>query len=155
MPCRIQSHRQPWLWDRDAAVGVNGAGTIANDAARPISAKAAHFTIMTPGTNVQLYQHGLVLEADTQYRLKFKGYSSTGHDVSISLLKHGPPYTNYGLSGQVFDLTGSWQSYTVEFTTSGFTGTVIDGRLMFWLAPYDAAGDQYYFDDVVLEKVGP
>jgi len=25
---------------------------------------------------------------------------------------------------------------------------------MFWLAPYDAAGDQYFIDDVVLEKTG-
>jgi hypothetical protein len=43
----------------------------------------------------------------------------------------------------------------VEFTTSGFSGTVNDGRLMFWLAPYDAAGDQYFIDNVSLETVSP
>ena len=137
----------PWVFY------TNGAGTFANDAAGPGSAKAAHITITTAGTNVQLYRYGLVLEANTKYRLSFNGYSNTGHDVSVSVQKHGSPYTSYGLSGQVFNLTTSWQSYTVEFTTSGFTGTVNDGRLMFWIAPYDAAGDQYYFDDVVLEKI--
>ena len=121
---------------------TNGARTFANDAAGPISAKAAHITITTPGTNVQLHQYGLALEANTQYQLSSKAYSNTWHDVSVSLQKHASPYTGYGLSGQVIDLTGSWQSYMVEFTTSGFTGTVNDGRLMFWIAPYDAAGDQ-------------
>ena len=62
------------------------------------------------------------------------------------------PYTGYGLSGRVFNLTTAWQAFTVEFTTTGFTGTVNDGRLMFWLAPYDAGADQYFFDDIVLEK---
>jgi hypothetical protein len=28
-----------------------------------------------------------------------------------------------------------------------------DGRLRFWLAPFDAAGDRYYIDNVVLEKL--
>jgi hypothetical protein len=139
----------PWVFY------TNGAGTFANNAAGPASAKAAHISINTPGTNVQLYQSGLALEANTKYRLRFKAYSNTGHDVSVSILKHGSPYTNYGLSGKVFNLTSSWQNIVVEFTTKNITGTVNDGRLMFWLAPYDAAGDQYYFDDVVLEKVVP
>jgi len=26
---------------------------------------------------------------------------------------------------------------------------------MFWLAPYDVAGDRYFFDDVRIEKVVP
>ena len=39
---------------------------------------------------------------------------------------------------------------------SGFAGTVNDARLRFWLAPYDAAGDIYQFDDVRLELLpGP
>ena len=31
--------------------------------------------------------------------------------------------------------------------------TVNDGRLRFWLSPYGAIGDQYFIDDVILEKV--
>ena len=121
---------------------TNGAGTFANDAAGSNSPRAAHISITTQGTNVQLYQAGLPLQDNTKYRLSFKGKSNTGHDVAISVLKHGSPYTNYGLNAYAFNLTTTWQSYMVEFTTSGFTGTVNDGRLMFWIAPYDAAGDQ-------------
>jgi len=89
------------------------------------------------------------------YRLSFKAYSNTGHDVAVSLHKHGSPYTSYGLSNQVFDLTSSCSNFSVEFTTAGFSGTVGDGRFRFYLAPYDANGDQYFFDDVVLWKVVP
>ena len=131
---------------------TNGAGTFANDAAGSNSARAAHISITTQGTNVQLYQAGLMLEADTKYRLTFKADSNTGHDLRVALLKYGSPYTNYGLK-KTFNLGTTWQSYSVEFTTSGFSGTVNDGRLMFWLAPYDAAGDEYFFDDVVLEQI--
>jgi len=53
--------------------------------------------IKTAGTNVQLYQAGLVLQANTKYRLSFKAYSNTGHDLQVVLLKQAAPYTNYGL----------------------------------------------------------
>ncbi len=143
----FETGTSPWVFY------TNGSGTFANDVAGDGSARAAHIKITTAGTNVQMNQSGLVLDANTQYRLSFKAYSNTGHDVSVSLQKHTSPYTGYGLSGRVFNLTTAWQAFTVEFTTTGFVGTVSDGRLMFWLAPYDAGGDHYYFDDVVLEKV--
>ncbi len=143
----FEAGTSPWVFY------TNGAGTFANDASGDGSAHAAHINITTAGTNVQMQQPGLVLEANTLYRLSFKAYSSTGHDVSVSVLKHVSPYTNYGLSAGVFNLTAAWQAFTAEFTTTGFVGTVNDGRLMFWLAPYDAGGDHYYFDDVALEKV--
>ncbi len=152
----LQAKAETWTFESGTSPWVfytNGAGTFANDAAGDGSARAAHIKITTPGTNVQMNQSGLVLEANTLYRLSFKAYSNTGHDVSVSLQKHVSPYTNYGLSARVFNLTAAWQAFTVEFTTKGFVGTVNDGRLMFWLAPYDAGGDHYYFDDVVLEKV--
>ncbi|MDL5503894.1 MAG: hypothetical protein QSU88_11850, partial [Candidatus Methanoperedens sp.] len=65
---------------------------------------------------------------------------------------HSSPFTNYGLR-QNFDLTTDWQTFTTEFDTKGFTGTVEDGRLMFYLAPFAKAGDKYYFDSVKLEEV--
>ncbi|MFZ3168086.1 MAG: immunoglobulin domain-containing protein, partial [Candidatus Methanoperedens sp.] len=48
------------------------------------------------------------------------------------------------------NLGTTWKDYSIQFNTAGFSGTVTDARLMFWLAPYDAAGDQYFFDDVTL-----
>jgi len=104
------------------------------------------------GSNIQLYQKELTLKPDTHYRLSFAAKSSRGHDVRVVLLKHGSPYTNYGLK-QGFNLTRDWQTFTTEFDTKGFAGTVDDGRLMFYLAPFAKAGDKYYFDSVMLEEI--
>ncbi len=142
----FESGTSPWVFY------TNGTGTFAADAGGDGSVYAGHVTVSQPGTNVQLYQSNIALEPNTLYQLSFKAYSNTGHDASVSLQKHGSPYTGYGLS-QVFDLTTFWAPYSVQFTTSGFTGTVNDGRLMLWLASYAASGDQYFFDDVELTKV--
>ena len=142
----FESGTKPWTFYTD------GAGTFSNSAAGAGSTYAARIGITTQGSNVQLNQSGLALEPGTQYRLTFKAYSSTGHDVAVSVLKHVSPYTNYGLSKQVFDLGTAWKSYSVEFTTRNFTGGVGDARLMFAFGSHDANGDVYYFDDVTLSK---
>jgi hypothetical protein len=144
----FESGTSPWVFH------TNGSGSFLNDAPGAGSARAGHIVLSTPGTNVRLHQAGVALEPNTRYTLSFKAYSNTGHNLSVSLQKYVSPYTNYGLSARFFNLTSSWSTYTVEFTTSGFAGAVNDGRLMFWFAPYDAAGDQYFIDDVVLEKAG-
>ena len=137
----------PWIFY------TNGAGTFLNDASGSSSPHAGHITITQPGTNVQVYQKDVVLEPNTVYKLDFKAYSGTGHDFAVSMHKHSEPYTNYGLTSQVVNLGTTWGSHSITFTTSGFSGTVNDARLMFSMAPYDATGDQYYFDDVILTKV--
>ncbi|CAG1001608.1 hypothetical protein METP3_03358 [Methanosarcinales archaeon] len=43
--------------------------------------------------------------------------------------------------------------FTKEFMTSGFSNTVIDGRLQFYLVPFAQAGDIYNIDNVALEKI--
>lgn len=113
---------------------------------------AAKVYISSKSSNIQLFQTGILLEPNTNYRLIFSAYSSNGHDITANLFKHGYPYTNYGLSYTV-DLSAGWQTFTKEFTTAGFSGTVNDGRLMFWLASFAQAGDVYYIDNVILEKV--
>jgi hypothetical protein len=131
---------------------TNTAGSF--DIDRPDDGRpyAGHVKIASAGTNVQLFQPDIRLEPNTIYKLSFNAYSNTGHDLTVSLIKHGPPYTNYGLQDNVCDLTTTWGTCSVEFTTSGFSGTVNDARLMFWLAPFAVAGDQYYFDNVTLVK---
>ena len=84
------------------------------------------------------------------YTISFDAYCSSGNDVALTVCQDGPPYTSYGLVGRSVDLTSSWKSFTVQFTTSGFSSTVSDGRFMFWFAPYDQPGDQYHIDNVVL-----
>ncbi|MCL7413410.1 MAG: carbohydrate binding domain-containing protein, partial [ANME-2 cluster archaeon] len=100
----------------------------------------------------QLYQKEISLEPNTRYRLSFAAYSTTGHEVTVRLFKHVSPYTSYAPDFTV-NLGTSWQTFTAEFTTTGFSSTVNDGRLQFWLSPFAAAGDNYYIDDVLLEKV--
>ncbi len=143
----FESGTSPWVFY------ISGAGTFNVDAAGNGSASAGHVVISTAGTNVQLYQANTMLEPNTLYQLSFKAYSNTGHDVWLTLHKHVSPYTNYGL-GKAFDLTTSWQEYSVQFTTSGFSETVYDARLVFLLSNYNSSGDEYFFDDVVLTKLG-
>ena len=116
--------------------------------------KAVELALNSIGTNIQLYQKNIPVEPNTSYRLSFAAYSSRGNDLSVYLIKHDSPYTKYSLS-YTADLGTSWQHFTTEFNTTGFTDIdmVDDGRLIFWLAPFAAPGDLYYIDNVRLEKV--
>ncbi len=133
---------------------TNGSGQFNVTDSAYECAKAAQIQITQPGSNVQLYQPGLHLEANTQYRLSFAARSSTGHDLALYIHNHVAPYQNYGLAVNQVNLSTDWEVYTVEFTTSGFSGTVDNARLRFWLAPFAKAGDTYEIDDVSLVKVG-
>ena len=133
---------------------TNGSGSFATTTPGTDGTSAARISIATAGTNVQLSQFNFSLEANTQYTLKFDAYASAGRTIKVSLMKHVSPYTSYGLNGPPFTLGTSWQTFTVTFTTTGFSGTVSDPRLMFWFADADAAGDQYFFDNIVLSKPG-
>ena len=133
---------------------TNGSGTFTTVTPGSNGTYAGRVSIATAGTNVQLYQAGITLEPSTQYTLSFDAYASAARTVPISIGQHGSPYTNYGLLPKPFALGTSWQSYSVTFTTSGFSSTVSDGRLMVWFADVDVAGDKYFFDNVVLSKAG-
>jgi hypothetical protein len=133
---------------------TNGAGSFTTVSPGSAGTQAARIDIATAGSNVQLYQQGVALVPDADYTLSFDAYCTSGHDLNVSLLKHGTPYTDYGLSDRRFDLGTSWRSYSVTFHTKGFSSSVSDGRLMFWFAPYDAAGDAYLIDNVVLTRPG-
>ncbi len=134
----------PWVFYTD------GMGTFSRDSPGANGGRSGHITIDGQGTNVQLYQDGITLKPHTSYRLSFKAYSNSGHDVSVSLIKHTSPFTNYGLS-EVVDLGTSWKGYSIDFTTPELAN-MDDGRLMFWLAPYAEKDDHYYFDDIMITK---
>ncbi|NLI80094.1 MAG: hypothetical protein GX443_00180 [Deltaproteobacteria bacterium] len=130
------------------------SGTGAFDTPTPgyEGARAGCVRITTPGSNTQLYQYNLPLEPNVDYELVFAAYSNTGHDVKVSLQKHGSPYTNYGLNKVLVNLQAGWQVFTLPFRTQGFTAPVSDARLMFWFSDTAAANDVFYFDQVVLQK---
>lgn len=131
---------------------TNGSGSFSSVSPGFTGSRAGRVTIATPGTNVQLYQSGIRLEANTSYTLRFSAYSTSGNDVSLHLHKQNSPFTNYGVSNEVLDLTSSWQTFTITFTTTGFSGNITDGRLRFWFVGYAAAGDLYFVDDVEIVK---
>ncbi len=144
----FESGTSPWVFY------TNAQGSFAQSSPGSGSTYAGRVLLSTAGSNVQLYQNDLRLEANTQYTLSFKAYSNTGHDVVVFIQKHSSPYTSYGLDNTVFNLQTSWSTYSIQFTTAGFSGVINDGRLKFWFADDDAAGDQYFFDDIILLRVG-
>ena len=142
----FESGKQNWKFFTDGTGKFNiiSPGFEGNNSAEVMLGKI--------GSNMQLYQKEITLKPNTHYRLSFAAKSSRGHDVRVVLLKHGSPYTNYGLR-QGFNLTKDWQTFTTEFDTKGFADTVDDGRLMFYLTPYAKAGDKYFFDSVKLVEI--
>jgi len=132
---------------------TNASGVFRTIAPGSGSSTAGNVEISSAGTNVQLYQTGFPLEAGQQYRLTFQAYSNSGRDFSATIQQHSLPSTGLGLTDRIFDITPSWQTHSTTFIASGFTGTATDTRIRFWFAPYAQAGDQYYLDNVVLEKV--
>ncbi|MCK5573456.1 MAG: carbohydrate binding domain-containing protein, partial [Bacteroidetes bacterium] len=142
----FEAGEEPWVLFTD------GVANYSTDVPGYGSTWAAHISVVGEGTNVQLYQSDVSLEPNTLYKLSFNARSKTGHDVKVSVHKHTCPYPSYGLTSYTFDLDTLWNSYSTVFRTSGFTVPVDDGRLSFYLADHDAAGDAFYFDGVVLEK---
>jgi hypothetical protein len=137
----------PWFF------ATNGSASFDVDAPSDVSMHAAHVTVYEEGTNVQLSQAGLNLESNTLYKLSFKAYSTTGHDLTVSMHENSAPHRSFGLSEREFDLSYNWEEFAVIFTTPDLSG-FSDGRVRFWLAPYDEAGDEYFIDNVVLEAMG-
>ncbi|MFZ3168839.1 MAG: PGF-pre-PGF domain-containing protein [Candidatus Methanoperedens sp.] len=121
---------------------------------------AAKLAITSVGKNpdIQLYQTGIpleqarYLEPNTRYRLLFAAYSNTGHDMTVKLVRATSLTTSYGLA-YTANLNNSWQVFTTEFNTTNFTSKVKDGRLQFRLGGFAKVGDNYFIDNVSLEKV--
>lgn len=129
---------------------TNGTGTLASVTPGFAGLRSGQVTITTVGSNMQLYQSDLTLEPATRYTLSFAAYSSGGRDLSVSLLQQVSPFTSYGLSNRVCNLSTGWQVFTIEFETSGFSETVYDARLRFWFVNYAVDGEVYLFDEVAL-----
>jgi hypothetical protein len=53
----------------------------------------------------------------------------------------------------LFDLTTSWNSYSVEFTTANISGgSTGNARLRMWFKGLSGSGDVYWFDDFSLTE---
>ena len=146
----FESGKSPWSFY------TNGTGSFNISSPAYDGSGAAHITLVTTGTNMQLNQTNISLEPNTDYELRFAAYSNTGHDLQVFLHKNTSPYTNYGLANYQVNLTTGWAVYTIPFTTDNFSTPVNDARLRFWFVNHASNGDEYWIDDVVLCKVdGP
>lgn len=129
---------------------TNGSFTTAGP---DLCTQAARLQFSAAGSNMQFFQTGIALEPNTCYRLSFAAYSNSGRDLGVYLHKHTAGYGSYGLDIGTVNLTTQWQPFTYEFTSSGFSTPVTDGRLRFWFVGLATAGDTYWLDAVRLEKV--
>ena len=140
----------------DFAAGTTGwsfysNGSASFSAVNGPCGQAAQVSISSTGSNIQLYQSGISLQAGVQYVLRFDAKSDNGQDMAIYLHKHGSPYNSYGLYGQVANLTSNWQTFEYIFTASGFSGTTGDGRLRLW---FSGKTGTFQLDDVSITPVG-
>lgn len=133
---------------------TNGQGSFTVGAPAFKGAAAAQLAIDKAENNIQLYQSDLPLAPNTRYRLTFSAYSSKGHDLAV-YLHNADGSLNYGLRNFRVNLTSDWRTFQVEFKTKGFTKSIEDARLRFWLVPFAKPGDHYAIDSVVLEQVEP
>ncbi len=143
----FESGTSSWSW-----WSANG-GSFVTSSPGYTGTYAAKCAVAQPSGNIQLYQYNIALDPNTTYRFTFSAYSPTGRDIAVSLFNHSTG-ANYGLSNYTADLGTTWQTFTKEFTTTGFSSKVTNGRLMLWLASSAQAGTVYYIDDVKIEKAG-
>ncbi|MBD5778801.1 carbohydrate binding domain-containing protein [Pelagicoccus sp. NFK12] len=126
--------------------GAGGAKTVEAAA----SDSAALIWLDSVGSNTQLFQAGINLKPDTEYKITFVAHSNSGNDLRVSLNKHGTPYTNYGLHQESVDITNEPTLHSLSFTTRGFYSDVSDARLSFWFADDAKNGDRYVLDRIQL-----
>ena len=114
---------------------------------------SAKLDFTASGNNVQLYQQTVGLDANTDYTFSFTAKASTPRTIRVFLHKHTSPYNDYGLGTITANLTTEWQTFTYNFKSKGFTGSVFNGRLRFWLVTAQP-GDTMFFDNVIIQKEG-
>ncbi|MFN0158456.1 MAG: carbohydrate binding domain-containing protein [Bacteroidota bacterium] len=146
----FESGPSPWVFY------TNGTATFQTDGVGDNSLHSAHITVVQPGSNTQLYQSGIRLEPNTWYTLSLKTKPPSGYNwftapFTISLLKHGAPFTIYGVAQKKAHFPGAsedFQWFDLEFKTSGFSTVVTDARLR--LAFNKSA--EVLIDDITLTK---
>ncbi len=127
-----------------------GGGKFSAEADGYNATTSARLTVNNRSSNIQFYQTGIPLEPATRYRLRFAARSNSGADLAVYVHEHDDDHTNYGLDRTQFDLSAEWQTFEIEFTTSGFGAPVDDARLRIWLSGMAKSGDRYWLDDVEL-----
>ncbi len=105
-------------------------------------------TVPSTNNNSQLYQQGIILKTNSQYKLKFDLYSTVaGKSVGAVVLNHDSPYTQIKL----YDVITT--TLKTSYETTFLTGSTVpyNVRVMFWFSN----SGKYYLDNVTLEEICP
>ncbi len=110
----------------------------------------AQLTVSGKSDNIQLFQAGLELEPETRYLLTFTAAANGPHTLAVHMHRNVKPFDSFGLANYIADVGDEPKSFATYFTTP--KGTLDDGRLRFWLAPYADVGSVYRIGNVSLVK---
>ncbi len=147
----FESGTSPWKFYHN---GTGNAFSVVTTAPVPEGAYKARIVLgSTIGTNNQLYQKGLTLEANTAYRITFDYHASASTSFRVRVIEQNDDYTVYGFAFRYVYPTTSVQTYTLDFTTANFTGTVNDAMLQFYFVG-GTASRTIYLDNIVITKTG-
>ena len=140
-------------WNFFASPGTGGIATFSTTnnpslVYSGIRSGVVSVTTVPTDKNLQLFQITVPMEPNRNYLLVFYARSTTGHDLWTQVIKHGAPYTNYGLKYTVVPINTAWTKHQYQFTSNSSATT--DARIMFFMGNHAAAGDKYYFDNVSL-----
>jgi hypothetical protein len=105
----------------------------------------------TIGTNNQLYQSGLSLEAGRAYRLSLAYRASGATTFRVRLIESDDDYTVYGFAFQTLSASTWLSTFSFDFTASGFTGTATDAMLQFYFVN-GTPSRTIYLDNIVISK---
>ncbi len=137
-------------WRHYSNGGTGNGFSVVTDAPVAEGARKAKVTLgSTIGSNNQLYQTALPLEAGKQYHLTFQAYASKATTIQARVIEQNDDYTTYGFPFQTFNLTTGWQTFSVDFTAQNFAGAVNDGMLQFYFVK-SSPSTSIYFDNIVL-----
>ena len=148
----FESGTNPWKFYQN---GTGNSFSVVTTAPVPEGAYKARIVLgSTIGTNNQLYQNDLTLEANTAYRITFDYHASGSTNFRVRVIEQNDDYTVYGFAFRYVYPTTSVQTYTLDFTTANFAGTVNDAMLQFYFVG-GTASRTIYLDNIVIRKQAP
>jgi hypothetical protein len=132
--------------------GDGNAFAVVTTAPVPEGTHQAMITLgSTIGTNNQIYQTGLMLEANTAYRITFAHHASAETRFRVRVIEQDDDYREYGFGWKYVYPTTSVQTYTLDFTTANFTGSVRDAMVQFYFVR-GMPSSTIYLDDISIVK---
>ncbi len=110
------------------------------------------FSFLSSGSNtwdVQLIQYGFPLVLGRHYRLTFDVKGDANRSFSVYIGEESGLWTNLNAANYLQQATTSWQTKTIEFDA---TSVFPLHKLSFEMG---AANFKLYFDNIILENIGP